>query len=124
MRPSRRNPRSNVKIIHLFLPVVTLAIGGFSSSAPTGSQVPLTAAAWDIQYSPGMPVHPTAVAGGWYFDFPAPSCGTAEICSVHYVSTPAQLSLIPGGHINAAFEITTSAAVIFNYRLNPNNTCA
>jgi hypothetical protein len=53
-----------------------------SSTAPASRSavVPLDAQAWSILYSPGMPPHPTAQAGGgWYFDFPtAPN-------SVNYV---------------------------------------
>src|SRR5262249_20020355 len=63
------------------------------SSLPAPSQIALSAEAWNIQYSPGMPAHPTAVEEGWYFDFPAPSCGWADVCSVHYVTTPVQMSV-------------------------------
>jgi hypothetical protein len=115
-----------VKIIHLFLPVTALATGAYSDpslspSAP--SQVSLSAEAWNIQYSPGMAAHPTAVAEGWYFDFPAPSCGGADVCSVHYVSTPVRMSVTPSGQVNAVFQVTTTGTPVFNYRLNPDNTC-
>ena len=83
----------------------------------------MSAKAWNIQNSPGMAAHPTAVAEGWYFDFPAPSCGRAEVCSVHYVSTPVQMSVTTSGRVNAAFQVTASGAPIFNYRLKPDNTC-
>jgi hypothetical protein len=70
-----------------------------------------------------MPAHPTAVDGGWYSDFPAPNCGGAEVCSVHYVSTPVRLSVTTGGHVNAMFQIITTGTPVFNYRLKPDNTC-
>src|SRR5436305_1363397 len=67
----------------------------------------LSSYSWDILYSPGMPAHPTAVDSGWYFDFPAPHCGAAAICSVHYMGTPVRGAVAAGSHINAAFHITT-----------------
>ena len=70
-----------------------------------------------------MSAHPIAVGGGWYFDFPAASCGGADVCSVHYVSTPVSMSVTTSGHVNAVFQITTRGTPIFNYRLKPNNTC-
>jgi len=115
-----------LKFIHLFLPFAAVAMAASSDpspSPPAPSPVSLRAEAWNIQYSPGMPAHPTPVAEGWYFDFPAPSCGRADVCSVHYVSTPVSMSVTTSGHVNAVFQITTSGTPIFNYRLKPNNTC-
>jgi hypothetical protein len=115
-----------VKVVHLLLPVAALAIGASTDpwpSPPTTSQISLSAEAWNIQYSPGMPAHPTAVAGGWYFDLPAPSCGRADVCSVHYVSTPVQMSVTTRGHVNSAFQISSSGTPIFHYRLKADNTC-
>jgi hypothetical protein len=113
-----------VKIIHLLLPAAVLAMWASNdSSLPAPSQISLSAEAWNIQYSPGMPAHPTAVEEGWYFDFPAPSCGWADVCSVHYVTTSVQMSVKTSGHVNAALQISTSGAPIFHYRLKPDNTC-
>jgi hypothetical protein len=103
-----------MRIIHFSLAVAALAMGASSdpssSSPPAPSQASVSAQTWNIQYSPGMSAHPIAVAGGWYFDFPAPSCGSAQVCSVHYVSTPVQMSVTTGGHVNAVFEVTTRHA--------------
>jgi len=116
-----------MKITHIVRVVAALAMGTFSnqssSAPPSPSHASLSAQVWNIQYSPGMSPHPIAVAGGWYFDFPAPSCGSAEVCSVHYVSTPVRMPVTTSGHVNALFQITTTGSPVFNYRLNPGNTC-
>src|SRR6266516_7600138 len=113
-----------LKLVDLFLAVAAFAMGcGLMSSPPAYAQVLLAAQTWNIQYSPGMPAHPIAVDSEWYFDFPAPSCGGADVCSVHYVSTPVRMSITTGGHINAVFQVTTAGAPVFNYRLKADNTC-
>ena len=113
--------------IHFFLAVAALAMEASSdpspSPPPAPSQASLSAQAWNIQYSPGMSAHPIAVAGGWYCDFPAPSCGSAQVCSVHYVSTAVQMSVTMGGHVNAVFEVNTTGTPVFNYQLNRDNVC-
>ena len=113
-----------MKVIPIFLVIAPLAMEGSSPpsplSAPPGA---LRAQAWNIQYSPGMPAHPIAMDDGWYFDFPAPTCGEADVCSVHYVSTPVKMSATTRGQVNAVFQVTTTGKAVFNYQLNPNNTC-
>src|SRR6266849_6775845 len=116
-----------MKLIYIPLAVAALAAGASSDLSPSlsfaPSQASLSAQTWNIQYSPGMPAHPVAVAGGWYFDFPAPRCGGADVCSVHYVTTPVKMSVTTSAQITAIFQVTSSGTPIFNYQLNPNNTC-
>jgi hypothetical protein len=116
-----------VNFFHISLAVAALTMAASSyrlvSAFPEGSGSSLSAQTWNIQYSPGMPAHSTAVEDGWYFDFPAPNCGGAEVCSVHYVSTPVRLSVTTDGHVAVAFQITTTDMPVFNYRLKPDNTC-
>ena len=116
-----------MKVIRISLAVaaLTMAASGYRllSALAGGSGASLSTQTWNIQYSPGMPAHPTAVEGGWYFDFPAPSCGGADVCSVHYVSTPVRMSVTTSGHVNAVFQVTTTGMPVFHYQLNPNNTC-
>jgi hypothetical protein len=114
-----------MKMIHIFLAGMAFTIAACSDPFPTPPAVPtsLTAQTWNIQYSPGMPAHPVSVNGGWYFDFPPPQCGAAGVCSVHYVTTPVKLSIRPDAQVEAILQISTTGAPVFNYRLNPNNTC-
>ncbi len=113
-----------MKMIHIF-PAGAALLAACSDPLPAPPSAPalLSAQAWNIQYSPGMPAHPIAVDGGWYFDFPAPRCGGPDVCSVHYVTTPVKMSVTTSGHVEAMFRITTSDAPVFNYQLNPDNTC-
>jgi len=116
-----------MKVIRISLAVaaLTMAASGYRllSALAEGSGASLSTQTWNIQYSPGMPAHPTAVEGGWYFDFPAPNCGGADVCSVHYVTTPVRMSLTTSGHVNAVFQVTTTGTPVFNYQLNWDNTC-
>ena len=113
-----------MKMIHIF-PAGAALLAACSDPLPAPPSAPalLSAQAWNIQYSPGMPAHPIAVDGGWYFDFPAPRCGGPDVCSVHYVTTPVRMSVTTTGHAEAMFRITMSDTPVFNYQLNPDNTC-
>ncbi len=61
--------------------------GGNGNSAPQPGPPPsssvvslsMDAAAWQFQYSPGMPTSPSAYGNGWSFDFPAEN-------GVHYLT--------------------------------------
>jgi len=114
-----------MKMIHIFLAAVALTIAACSDPLPAPPSAPalLSAQTWNIQYSPGMPAHPIPADGGWYFDFPAARCGGADVCSVHYVTTPVKMSVRPNTQVEAIFQITTTGTPVFNYQLNPNNTC-
>ena len=85
----------------------------------TPQSVSMEAAAWNILYSPSMPAHPKPINGGWYFDFP--SCSGTNACSVHYVTVPVNLSA--SASVRAVFQIATTGAPIFNYKLQADNTC-
>jgi hypothetical protein len=81
--------------------------------------VSMEAAAWNILYSRSMPAHPHAVDGGWYFDFP--SCSGTNTCSVHYITVPVNLSASTS--VRAVFQIATSGAPAFHYKLQADHTC-
>ena len=81
------------------------------------ASVSMNPAAWVFQYSPGMPPTPTGdPAGGWAFDFPT------RPNSVHYLVTTANPR--PTVNVSMNFEISASADAVFDFRTNPNNTCA
>jgi hypothetical protein len=94
---------------------------------PGGRQPSMRAAAWDIQFSPGMPEHPTDEDAGWAFVFPRYDgplpCRDrhADDCpSVHYLTTEAGV-LPAGGAVTLEVEIVGAAE--FRYRLEAGNTC-
>src|SRR6266581_2879617 len=99
-----------MKMIHIFWAGVVLTMQACSDPLPAPPSAPafLSAQTWNIQYSPGMPAHPIPVDGGWYFDFPAPRCGAADVCSVHYVTTPVKMSVTTSAQITAIFQVTSS----------------
>jgi hypothetical protein len=76
----------------------------------------LNAQAWSILYSPGMPLHPTPLAGkGWYFDFPA------DPNSVYYAL--AAVNTVASSYVNAAILVATTGTPVFVYNLQPDDTC-
>ncbi len=103
--------------MRLFLTII-LAIGvcnGSSQASAQSTVVPISAQAWLILYSPGMPDHPTAQGDGWYFDFPsAPG-------SVHYVLAPVNMAATKS--VSASITVTTAGKPIFEYNIDPSNTC-
>jgi hypothetical protein len=91
------------------------------SSSARSVLIPMSAAEWNVPYSPSMPAHPTAAAGGgWYFDFP--SCGGTSRCSVNYVVVPINVAVSTS--FKARFEIATTGKPIFHYKLKSDNTCS
>lgn len=59
----------------VLLPLALAACNGDKKPSPLrppigSSAISLDPANWNIQYSPGMPPHPTGETGGWYFNFP------------------------------------------------------
>lgn len=103
--------------------LTTLALGacyGKGKSPPCAPMpsvgVSMASAQWNIQFSSGMPLHPsTNAGGGWYFDFPAPPG------SVHYVTTAVDMAA--SENMRAVIQVSTTGAPIFHYRLRPGNTC-
>jgi hypothetical protein len=87
-----------------------------SGSSPGSTVVSMTAQAWSILYSPGMPPHPTPqTGGGWYFDFPtAPN-------SIHYLLTA--VNMAASDSVDADILVTTSGTPVFVYNLQPDNNC-
>lgn len=96
--------------------------------------ISLAANAWNIRYSPKMPVHPIAlVGGGWTFAFPVAPAGACpapatqppnyniSACPhVDYVTTPYTKALV-GSSISMTFGVTGDNPV-FDFHTAPNNT--
>lgn len=77
----------------------------------------MAAADWDIQYSPGLPTHPTAAAQGWYFDFPIAQA-VLDAVSVNYVTTP--YSGVAAKQVSMTFSVSSDGP--FNGNLSSDNT--
>jgi len=84
---------------------------------------------WHLQYSAGVPDHPVADKAGWSFDFPVYNQQSPTKCSedrscghVNYITTPVNAAIAATALI-MTFRIETTGAPIFQYALNPNNTC-
>ena len=101
-----------MKLLALAALMMLAGCGGGSSPAP--QTTPVASSGWAIRYSPNMPSNPQLSTGGFYFDFPAPPG------SVHYV-TKGAASI--GAVLTAKFDITATGAPVFNYKLEPSNTC-
>lgn len=83
-----------------------LGCSAVRSSAP--DTLSLRAEDWDIQYSPGMPAHPSpAPEGAWYFDFPN------DPGSVHYVSVPYNQAL-PHQTVSITFRVSATEPPIYS----------
>ena len=109
----------SLNLAYGFLILGLVARVASSSPPPAPGPVSMQAAAWNIRYSPSMPAHPSAVDGGWYFDFP--SCNGTNACSVNYVMVPVGLSASTS--VRAVFQIATTGAPTFHYKLQADNTC-
>jgi hypothetical protein len=64
-----------MRIRRLVLIAAATLISACNSSSPpkasAGTLISMAPMAWQIRYSPGMPLQPTAyTGGGWQFDFP------------------------------------------------------
>ena len=108
---------SGFLILDLFARVASSSLP--LSRHPALGPVSMQAAAWKILYSPSMPANPTAADGAWYFDFP--SCNGSNACSVNYVMVPVNLSASTS--VRAVFQIATTGAPTFHYKLHADNTC-
>lgn len=85
---------------------------------------------WHLQYSAGVPDHPVADKAGWSFDFPVynqqspTNCSEDKSCGhVNYITTLVNAA-IAATALTMTFRIETTGAPIFQYALNPNNTCS
>lgn len=110
-----------IRLIAAALLTLAVAACNQGSSRPTlppQYQPPAANSGWVFQASPGMPGAPAASGDGFWFNFPVgpESPGAA---SVHYVVRP---GVRLGSSLALAFRIEGSEPV-FQYKLNPDNTC-
>ena len=96
-----------LKLFLFTILISTVGCSGVSSFVPEAT-VPQQASMWDIQYSLGMPAHPSSAnKGAWYFEFPsAPG-------SVHYVDVPYTQST-PHQSVTMTFKIATPEVPMFH----------
>jgi hypothetical protein len=92
-----------------------------------GAVISMAASAWVFQFSAAVPQNPTQAGTGWYFDFPAdcaidPTLGYKP-CSVNYLVTGFGGAITHGKTISMNYEIDLTGSPIFNYIINPDNTC-
>lgn len=89
--------------------------GGPCPASGGGSTTTPSASSWVIEYSPGMPSHPTASGAGWSFAFPnSPN-------HVDYVVDP--VSMAASNRISATVSVAVSGNPTFGYQTASNNTC-
>ena len=112
--------------IPIIIAIIVTAVGAFficnhpgktdpvAAPQPLKQKLSLDASLWNIgpiisgvNYSRGMPLHPSTDADGWSFNFPQ-SGG-----SVHYISTPIKQSLAGKTTVRMTFDIVGDAATIF-----------
>jgi len=88
--------------------------------APTPAGVTLNPSSWNVRYSAGMPDHPSPLAGmiGWYLDFPNAS-GSVNYLTTAYTTPMTQTQSVTF----TAQVVTTSGEPVFNFMLEPWNTC-
>jgi len=82
--------------------------------------VPLDASKWTIEYSPGMPAHPTQEATGWSLNVPV-GTETLGANSIHYITTPVNLNIDGKSSVEVGVKIECVGDPIFQYKLNPDN---
>jgi hypothetical protein len=102
--------------------------GPGSPPQPSSNSFTLQPSQWYLQYSAGVPDHPVADGAGWSFDFPvydqsSMNCNEDRSCGhVNYVTTPVNAAITAAG-LTMTFRVETTGAPVFQYALNPNNTC-
>jgi hypothetical protein len=103
-----------------FLLACAVSVSLSARHQPPPSGVTLTASAWNIRYGSRMPAHPSPLVGmaGWWLDVPL------EPGSLNYVTT-AYTTPLPQGQsvIFTAQIVATSGTPVFNFMLEPSNTC-
>ena len=119
-----------------FLVAALAACNGTSSPpAPPGAPIDMSAAAWQIRYSPGMPAQPSAASGGgWQFAFPSNASGVCPAPAtqppdfnlspchhVDYVTVPYASSIVAKSMV-MTFDVVTLSPT-YDYRTATNNTC-
>jgi hypothetical protein len=104
----------------------TIPAGAPALSA-AGGGISMVASAWVFQFSAAVPENPTQAGEGWYFDFPTdcpinPTLGYKP-CSVNHLVTAYDGAIADGKAISTTYQIDVTGLPIFNYLINPNNTC-
>ena len=96
-----------------------------TSSATAQARGPVVTEGWEIgpvirgrNYSVGMPLHPTPLRRGWYFDFPFPSASAGH---VHYVTFPTG-PLLGARKIRVRYRIDAASGVKFVPQEFPGHT--
>jgi hypothetical protein len=133
----RLRPRAARLRAALAAPALALIAGCSSTSPPMapGAAISMAPSAWQIRYSPGMPMQPVANAGGgWAFDFPSSAKGLCPApatqppdfnvspCShVDYVTVP-YTAPITAKSLTITLDVVASSPV-YDYHTAPNNTC-
>jgi hypothetical protein len=119
----------------LWLGVLVAACNSSGTSpAPAGAPIDMSAAAWQIRYSPGMPAQPSVASGGWQFAFPSNAAGVCPAPAtqppdfnvspchhVDYVTVP-YASPINTNSMVMTFDVIAQAPA-YGYRTAPDNTC-
>lgn len=93
----------------------SLAAGPTNVAVASSAKLNMSASAWNFQYSPNMPSHPTAAGSGWQFAFPTQR-------GVAYLTT-AQRPPSASEWIKATISIDTVGNPFFEFRTDASNTC-
>jgi hypothetical protein len=106
---------------------ITILVLILSCPAGVACAGPASASDWNILYSQNMPAHPSVVPNGWAFDFPKGEdfCKVKEknCPGVHYVTTSYRRVIRKGATVVIKGRIEVTGTPIFNYHLEPSNTC-
>jgi len=106
---------------HLLLCALAVLLLGLAPKSQPSAAVSLDPRQWLIHDGAWTPVtHPKPLTGmaGWYFDVPDASD------SVNYVMVPYTTAMRPSQSVSFTAQIVvTSGTPVFNYRLEPGNTC-
>lgn len=94
--------------------IIAFLMLSFSISAQS-----LDPARWNIEFSHGMPAHPSALSGmaGWIMQFPE---NPGFVC---YITVPFSASMVGKSAVMFTAQINAEAGVNFRYDLESINTC-
>ena len=100
--------------------VVSVSLSAKRQPPPPAPRLTLTASAWNIRYSAGLPAHPSPLAGmsGWWVNLPvAPG-------SLNYLTTPYTTPMPQDKSVTFTAQIVAmDGTPVFNFMLEPWNTC-
>jgi len=101
-----------------FLIVLLLTLGVSAKHRPAPVGISLSPSAWDVRYSSGVKLQALSGMAGWWLQFPGAGG------SVNYVTTPYAKAIQQGQFLTFSVQIVVvSGAPVFNYQLEPWNTC-